>query len=163
VVTGRGDPAFLGNRSAFDVMFSGREAAGATTVVGVEVKYHEDMTQDPGKADNPRYGDVAIASGVFQDPDALALRDLPLRQIWFDHLLTLSMLGAGADRARFVLLAPAVNEAVVAVDVAYRAQLADPLTYGRRTVEEIAAVVREVSGPGWADRFTERYLRATPS
>jgi hypothetical protein len=158
---GRGDVAFLGNRSAFDVVLSGHDSAGRSTVVGVEVKYHEDLTQDPGDPGNVRYGEVAAAAGVFRDPNAAALRALPLRQIWFDHLLALSMIGASADRARFVLLAPAANPAATAVDAAYRAQLSDALTYERRTLEEVAAVVRQCAGPGWADQFTKRYLLPT--
>lgn len=158
---GRGDTAFLGNRSAFDVVLTGRDPAGQRTVVGVEVKYHENLTQDPGNPGNPRYGEVAAAAGVFRDPEAEDLRALPLRQVWFDHLLAL-MVGADVDRARFVLLAPATNPAATAVDVAYRAQLSNALSYERRTLEEVAAVVRQHSGPGWADDFTARYLVPTP-
>lgn len=159
---GRSDRAFLGNRSAFDVVITGRDPAGRSALVGIEVKYHEDMTQDPGKPDNPRYGEVATASGVFRDPNAPALRQLPLRQIWFDHLLALSTIGAGTARARFVLLAPAINPAATAVDAAYREHLVDALTYERRSLEEVAAVVRWCAGPGWADQFAERYLAPTP-
>jgi hypothetical protein len=141
---GRGSRRYLANRSAFDVALIGRDASGARTCVGIEVKYHEDLTQDPGSPDNPRYLEVAAASGVFHDPAAPALQALPLRQIWFDHLLALSMTGDVPDdfaRTRFVLLAPAINSAAVAVDVAYRAHLRDSLTYERRALEEVVAVI----------------------
>jgi hypothetical protein len=158
---GRGDPRYLANRSAFDVALFGHDADGRRTCVGVEVKYHEDLTQDPGSADNPRYAEVAEGSGVFRDPAADALRALPLRQIWFDHLLALSMLEDGPDRfrgVRFVLLAPAINAAAVVVDVAYRRQLSDALTYERRTLEEVAAVVAAATDGRWIDDFAARYL-----
>jgi hypothetical protein len=161
---GRGSRRYLANRSAFDVALIGRDASGARTCVGIEVKYHEDLTQDPGSPDNPRYLEVAAASGVFHDPAAPALQALPLRQIWFDHLLALSMTGDEPDdfaRTRFVLLAPAINSAAVAVDVAYRAHLRDSLTYERRALEEVVAVIATTTDASWVSDFASRYLRAT--
>ncbi|MCF6508709.1 hypothetical protein E9549_15035 [Blastococcus sp. MG754426] len=160
---GRADPQFLGNRSAFDVAWLCRDRTGTATCVGIEVKYHEDLSQDPGSPDSPRYSAVAAASGVFRDPDEPALRALPLRQIWFDHLLALSMTrGDGpVARSRFVLLAPAINEAVNAVDVRYRSLLRDALTYERRTLEELTAVMAAVTSADWIRSFQRRYL--TPS
>lgn len=161
---GRGDPRYLDNRSAFDVAFVGRSADGVRACVGIEVKYHEDMTQDPGSAANPRYGEVARASGVFRDPDEPALRARTLKQVWFDHLLALSMPGDGPDavqRVRFVLLAPAINPEAAAVDVRYRAYLADALTYERRTLEEVAAVIGACTDAPWIEAFSTRYLRSS--
>lgn len=157
---GRGDSKFLANRSAFDVAFGGRDTEGRRTLVGVEVKYHEDMRQDPGPATHPRYSEVARASGAFVDPDSPALRAKPLKQLWFDHLLALSMVDVTVDRARFVLLAPDANPAATAVDKQYREHVADTATYERRGMEEVAASVRAVVGPGWPDLFTQRYLTA---
>lgn len=50
---GRGDRAFLGNKSAFDVVIAGRDPAGRNALVGIEVKYHENMTQDPASQTTP--------------------------------------------------------------------------------------------------------------
>jgi hypothetical protein len=161
---GRGDSRFLGNRSAFDVALLCRDKTGASTCVGIEVKYHEDMTQDPGAPTNPRYSAVAASSGVFRDPEDHALRALPLRQIWFDHLLALSLVGDDADqftRCRFVLLAPAINEAAVAVDTLYRRQLQDALTYERKTLEEVIAVIGTVIDAPWVSAFGRRYLASS--
>ena len=158
---GRGDVRFLGNRSAFDVAWFCRDAADQATFIGTEVKYHEDMTQDPGSPQHPRYDAVAAASGVFRDADEPALRARPLRQIWFDHLLALSMLGDGADRvarSRFVLLAPATNEAVLGVDAAYRQHLRDALTYEYRTMEDVVAVLATCVNADWVGAFEHRYL-----
>jgi hypothetical protein len=124
------------------------------------------MTQDPGSPGNPRYSAVAAASGVFRDPEEPAFRVLPLRQIWFDHLLALSM--AASDdglvaRSRFVLLAPAINEAVNAVDVRYRRHLQDALTYERRTLEEVTAVMRTYTDADWISAFERRYLAPSTS
>jgi hypothetical protein len=161
---GRRDERYLGNLSAFDVAVWGHDASGQSAFVGIEVKYHEDMTQDPGSPDKPRYTEVAGASSVFRDPDAPALRARPLRQLWFDHLLALSMLGNGDGRfgrSRFVLLAPAINRPVAEVDALYRAHLADALTYERRTLEEIVAVIDGFTDEPWVSDFQRRYLRPT--
>jgi len=163
---GRRDPRYLGNRSAFDVALMGRDGAGSVTCVGIEVKYHENMTQDPGSPDNPRYSEVAAGAGVFRNPNAPELRALPLRQLWFDHLLALSLIddeATGISRARFVLLAPAINSAAAAVDAKYRNQLADALTYERRTLEEIVAVIRMYTNASWIDDFRRRYLESSDS
>jgi hypothetical protein len=134
------------------VAFVGSDVNGKPACVAIEVKYHEDLTQDPGSPHNPRCSEVAAASGVFHDPAAPALRELPLRQIWFDHLLALSMTADGPGafrRTRFVLLAPAVNVAAVSVDVAYRTHLRDALTYERRTLEEVVVVMAAVTNASW--------------
>jgi hypothetical protein len=161
---GRGDRRYLANRSAFDVALICRDAAGRQTCVGIEVKYHENFRQDPGAADNPRYSEVATASGVFRDPDEPALRGLPLRQIWFDHLLALSMVGEQTDataRARFVVLAMAINPVAIAVDARYRQHLTDALTYERRTLEEVTTVIAALTGAAWVSDFRDRYLTGT--
>ncbi len=163
---GRGDPRFLGNRSAFDVAWLCRDRSGAPTLVGIEVKYHEDMTQDPGSpGQNPRYSAVAASSGAFREPEDPALQALPLRQVWFDHLLALSMTGPGGlvTHSRFVLLAPAINEAASSVDVRYRRHLQDALTYERRTLEEVAAVIASSTAADWIAAFQQRYLTPTTS
>jgi len=159
---GRGDPRFLDNRSAFDVALVATDPDGRAVCVGIEVKYHEDMTQDPGSAVAPRYAEVARAAAAFRDPEAPELRSRQLRQLWFDHLLALSMVEAGeVRRTRFVVLAPAANPAVTAADARYRRHLSDALTYERRTLEEVAAVIAGLTGAQWVRDFCARYLEPT--
>lgn len=161
---GRGDRRFLGNRSAFDVALAAVDTTGRPTLVGIEVKYHEDLTQDPGPPRSDRYDQVARTSGVFRDPDDAALRALPLRQLWLDHLLALSMVGDDPDQvaaARFVVLAPASNPAVTAADVRYRRLLSDVLTYERRTLEEVVEVIAASTTAQWVRDFRARYLAPT--
>lgn len=91
---GRGDPRYLGNRSAHDVLVRYRSPSGATGFLGVEVKYHENL-RVKAATHKPRYDEVAEAAGCFR-PDALEeLRHPPLQQLWLDHLLALSMVQAG--------------------------------------------------------------------
>lgn len=158
---GRQDVRFLDNRSAFDVALVGVDPQGHSVCVGIEVKYHEDMTQDPGPATKARYAEVAHLSGVFSNPDDPELRAQPLRQLWLDHLLALSMREPGrgqVDRARFVVLAPAANPAVAAADVRYRRLLCDALTYERMTMHEVVAVVASLTDAQWVNNFRMRYL-----
>lgn len=100
-------------------------------------------------------------SGSVAYPDAAALRAQPLKQVWFDHLLALSMIGVTVDRAKFVLLAPDANPAATAVDSLYRTHVMEATTYERRSLEEVAGVVRQAAGPGWPHHFTLRYLTPT--
>jgi hypothetical protein len=74
------------------------------------------------------------------------------------------MVGDGADRverSRFVLLAPAINAAATAVDAAYRGHLREALTYERRTLEEVTAVMAGVIDAEWLTDFNRRYLAST--
>jgi hypothetical protein len=52
---GRGDARYTANRSAFDV-FIGYEGPGGRGFLGIEVKYHEDLTGRPARDDEGRYG-----------------------------------------------------------------------------------------------------------
>jgi hypothetical protein len=88
---GRGDPAYLGNRTAFDAYLEHTTPQGGQGFIGIEVKYHESLQVAPAEI-RDRIGDVARASGLFGEPDWRALAEPPLQQVWFDHLLALSML-----------------------------------------------------------------------
>ena len=66
-------------------------------------------------------------------------------------------------RARFVLLAPAINEAALTVDTRYRRHLHDALTYERRTLEEVVAVLGAYIDAAWVGAFHRRYLTSTAS
>ena len=60
-----------------------------------------------------------------------------------------------------MLLAPAINAAVASVDTRYRRHLRDALTYERRTIEEVTAVISAHTDEAWIRDFGRRYL--TPS
>ena len=111
---GRREPRYLGNRTAFDVYLEHTVPGGGEGFIGIEVKYHEGFEVDAAE-NRGRVLDVARASGVFSDEAISALQVPPLQQVWFDHLLALSMLEAEADRwgtnGLFVFLHPVANEA----------------------------------------------------
>lgn len=157
---GRGNPNYLGNRTAFDVYLEHTRPDGGAGFIGIEIKYHENL-QVSAADTRPRIGEVAEASGVFR-PDSLdALSRPPLQQVWFDHLLALSMLQAdGWDSGLFVLLHPTANPRCYVVSDAYEAHLQDASTYQRLTLEEFVAVARlESGGAQWAVDLHDRYVR----
>ncbi|QYG95222.1 hypothetical protein HC251_24185 [Iamia sp. SCSIO 61187] len=159
---GRGDPAYLGNRSAFDVAFLLDLGGGRRGIVGVETKYHEWAKPEVPRPDNAeRYREVTERSGAFVDdiPARIGEDDRALVQVWLDHLLLLSMLqhpSAGWDWGRFVILHPAGNVSFDDAIARYRALLVDDATFDRRTLEQVVAspdLRRSV-----ADPFAARYL-----
>jgi hypothetical protein len=76
---GRGDPRYTGDRSAFDVFVEHATPSGARGFVGIEVKYHEGLTE-AASSHKPRYD--ALADAMLEDRylgwskiDALLARD----------------------------------------------------------------------------------------
>lgn len=98
------------------------------------------------------------------DSNLAALGALPLGQLWRDHLIALSVLEPGpgqVDSVLIVVLAPASNPAVTAAEARYRRLLPHALTFERRTLEEVVAVVASVSDARWVRDFRHRYLDPT--
>ena len=158
---GRGDEAYLGNRTAFDVYLEHTVPGGGGGFIGIEVKYHERL--DTGRADNRgRPTEVARRSGLFDEATLEVLDRPPLQQLWFDHLLALSMLQQ--DDARwggnglFVLLHPAANEPCYAVAADYQRLLRRTDSFQRLTLEEMVGVLRLVDDRDWVEAFHDRYL-----
>ena len=52
---GRGDERFTGDHSAFDVFVAYETDRGAAAFLGIEVKYHEGLTERPSST--PRFHD----------------------------------------------------------------------------------------------------------
>jgi hypothetical protein len=160
---GRGEERYLGNRTAFDAYLEhtvpggGKEAEG---FIGFEVKYHEDLGDAPKEA-RQRLLEVALDAGLFKAGSLAALRQRPLWQIWFDHLLVHAMLQADAPRWKhglFVVLHPAINEACYRALGRYESHLSSRDTFQRMTLEEAVAALQATSGAAWVEAFRERYL-----
>lgn len=155
---GRGDPAYTGDRSAFDVFVEYSTTGGKTGFLGVEVKYHENLV---GKAATlrERYEAVAATSGAFR-PDRLAdLRVQPLQQIWRDHLLACSVLQHGDyDEGAFVFLYPRGNTHCGQAVEQYRACLARDDTFRAWTLEDAWKAASSCLGEEWGKVFFDRYL-----
>ncbi len=156
---GRGDPTYLGNRSAFDVAIFTTTPTGGSGFIGIEVKYHENL-RVKAATHKERYDEVASRSKVFDDEHLPALCTPPLQQIWLDHLLALSMLQAtdGYDDGLFVFLYPAGNERCENVSSAYADCLTDTHTFQRLTLESTVAALHETCDAPWVEAFADRYL-----
>lgn len=157
---GRGDERFTGDRSAFDVFVRYADPAGRDGFVGIEVKYHESLKDQPAKL-RPRYEAVADSSGTFKDEAREQLRAKPLQQIWRDHLLAESMLLAdpGWASGLFVFLYPEQNEACASAVNSYQRCLQKDDTFAAWTLEALTERIAAEGAGAWVDTFSSRYLR----
>lgn len=157
---GRGDLAFTGDNSAFDVFFEHRTPEDKLGFIGIEVKYHEDLGVK--EADHKdRYDEVAAKMGCFRKEklDSLALR--PLEQIWRDHLLLGSMLEDSAtwSTGLYVFLYPQDNEPCARAAAEYRACLTPgATTFEALTLERLLDVIERHASGTWARDVRDRYL-----
>ena len=123
---------YLNDGTAFDTYFQIKLLNGGTCGIGVEVKYTE-QDYPIGKTEavnvkNPQspYWKTARASGCFVNPDDEIFGTDPLRQIWRNHLLGLSMVEHGdIDEFYSVTLFPDGNDHFHKVLPQYIAQLTD--------------------------------------
>jgi hypothetical protein len=158
---GRRDVKYLGNRTAFDVYIEHTAPGGGESFIGIEVKYHENLEVKPAEG-RDRVIEVARRSGIFADDSLASLNEPPLQQLWFDHLLALSMLQA--DEARwhgrglYVLLHPVANEACYRVAHEYQRHLLDRSTFERLSLEEAVAALQAKADAPWVEAFYRRYL-----
>ena len=153
---GRWDPAYLDNGTAADVLLRHTTPTGGQGVIGIETKYHEDLSGEPARH-KARYEEVAAASGAFRDVDLSGLQSPPLQQIWLDHLLVLAMKATdGLDSVLHLLVHPRDNAAVAEAAEAYAEQVVDG-SFQSLALEEVCDAVA-VEDPGHAQAFRHRYL-----
>ncbi|WP_242538456.1 PGN_0703 family putative restriction endonuclease [Trinickia acidisoli] len=159
---GRGDPTFTHDYTTFDVFVTCTTPQGGNGFIAIEVKYTETMTE-PIATLRPRYEELSRASGIYSDPDALALRGSPLQQLWREHLLSQSMIDTGAYASgRFVVMYPRQNVHCAAAVNAYQRQLAprEPKAAAFQVVTLDACVnaLRAAGDDELAMAFHQRYL-----
>lgn len=151
----------LDGHSAFDVHLEHTVPGGRAGFIGFTVTYHENLEVAPVR-NQPKAEEVARASGLFVDGSLPALREPPLQQVWFDHLLALAVLQADTDRwagnGLLVFLHPVANTASYRVVDAYRRRLLGSRTFQRTSLEEVVAALQLTSGAPWVDAFHHRYL-----
>lgn len=157
---GRGDLNYTGNRSAFDI-FVDYDGDRGRSFLGIEVKYHGDLTGKAASDNDGRYPEIAAKHGVFHEEAIADLSRLPLQQIWLDHLLALQMIGKvddGWDTGTFVLLYPVGNTACADAAVAYERCLTDRMTFDARTLDELTQAARLATTDPWPRDVHARYL-----
>lgn len=155
---GRGEMRYTDDHSAFDVCVWFDTPRGTTGFVGIEVKYHENLSEQAGRH-RPRYDDVAATMACFKPTSLPELRHRPLQQIWRDHML------AGAYRAVdefeegvFAYLYPAANQACANAVTAYTSHLTSLETFFDWTLEAFTNCVSSYTDESWIDAFVDRYL-----
>jgi len=162
---GRGDHTYLGTKTAFDVYLEHTTPEKGRGFIGIEVKYHEDLRVKAAKV-TATVQKAAAASNAFVDPRSAELQRPPLQQLWFDHLLVLSMLQAEAgtwgENGLYVVMHPVANQACYAVLGAYERQLKRPSTFQRLTLEEAVASLQLTVSRPWVDELYRRYLDPNP-
>jgi hypothetical protein len=156
---GRGDSKYLGNRSAFDAYIEHTTPEGGLGMIGVEVKYHENLRQRAGEL-RERARQVAERAELGVDLEDGRWHHAPLNQLLLDHLLALSIQQADPkwSSVQFVLLYPAENRRCRAAAEAYEKQIRRPETFRSLTLEEVVASIRLQSERDWIRDFFTRYL-----
>lgn len=161
----RSDPAYTGDRTAFDVLVRCTTPAGGHGFLAIEVKY----TEAPGGAaclSSPHLDALSRAAGLYADPGSPVLRGGVLGQFWRQQLLAHAMLARGLyDEGRVVVIAPAPNRECWQATRLYAAQLANPEPAARFeaiTLEQVVAALAEAGAELTAMRLVERYLDLAP-
>ena len=158
VSPGRGDPAYTGDKSAFDVFVEHTTPEGGRGFLGIEVKYHEGLG-DKAAGHRARYDELADAMGCFEPGRRQDLQRKPLQQIWRDHLLAGAVrLVDGYDDGQFVFLSPAGNPRCASAVADYAACLTRQDSFDAWTLERLVAVIGRHSDAAWVDAVHRRYL-----
>ncbi|MBX3203594.1 MAG: hypothetical protein KF764_00935 [Labilithrix sp.] len=156
---GRSSPKYTHDRTAFDVYVEHTTPRGGRGFIGIEVKYHEALTDAPAEH-RPRYDEVTKAMGCFKPELVAGLRRKPVEQIWRDHMLAGSMLLASSEweTGLYVFLYPEDNEPCRAAVQLYREYLSDVRTFDCVSLERLTDVIGAETDASWIRDVRRRYL-----
>jgi hypothetical protein len=157
---GRSSAQFTGDRTAFDAYLEHTTPSGGRGFVGVEVKYHEALTDQPA-AHRPRYDELTRAMGCFKPESFRALGQKPVEQLWRDHMLAGAMLldrSANWDTGLYVFLYPEGNAACHRAVQSYGSHLSDTRSFCPLTLEALVTTLESVAESAWTLELRERYL-----
>ncbi len=164
---GRGDPAFLGDYTAFDVFVQGTAANGAPAFLAIEVKYAETLRQQQRRSASLRYRELTLEYALHCDPADPGLFSEPMAQLTAEHLLAAVIrdrLGRDAIGA-FVTIAPAANrEAWIAIELYMRSvnSATTPVPFKPITLEAAIELIGATVDADLANRLVERYTDFGP-
>jgi hypothetical protein len=157
---GRSAAQFTGDRTAFDAYVEHTTPGGGRGFVGIEVKYHEALTDKPA-AHRPRYDELTRAMGCFK-PDAFReLGRKPVEQLWRDHMLAGAMLldtSAGWESGLYVFLYPEDNAACRRAVHLYGSHLSHTRSFCPLTLEVLVTALEAVADSAWTKELRDRYL-----
>jgi hypothetical protein len=163
---GRGDNKFTGDHSAFDV-FIEYNRGKTIGFIGIEVKYAESLKEETQKTatatfkkHEPEYKRLTNPD-IFK-PDAIEiLKQVPLSQIWRDHLLSIATRTI-YDEGFFVFLFPSKNEQCQNGVDDYKKYLSstdeEKTGFYPRHLEDFVNALTEILPADWTKELKERYI-----
>jgi hypothetical protein len=156
---GRSSARYTADRTAFDVYVEHTTHRGGRGFIGLEVKYHEALTDAPAEH-RPRYDEVTKAMGCFKPELVAGLRRKPIEQIWRDHILAGSMLLASSEweTGLYVFLYPEDNQRCRTAVQLYREFLSNAQTFESVTLEAVVATIASETNASWIEEVRGRYL-----
>lgn len=159
---GRGNPDFTEDYTAFDVLVTCTTVDGESGFIAIEVKYSETMGEPIGTL-RPRYEELSNRVGLYNAPDAPALRASPLQQLWREHMLSRTMIDSETySTGRFIVIYPKQNHQCAGAVKSYQKQLVSsaPAVSGFQavTLEDCVATFRAIGDHETANALHGRYL-----
>lgn len=155
---GRGDEKYTGDRSAFDEYITYQTPTGGKGFLGIEVKYHENLSVEVA-AHRDRYDEVAQIMGCFSPETLNDLKQQPLQQIWRDHLLAgIHKHIDSFEEVAFVFLYPKDNPHCAEAVQVYQKRLNNPESFLACTLEDVVEAIRQHTDRAWITKFVDRYL-----
>ncbi len=162
---GRGDPAFLGDGTAFDLFVSGAAVDGSPAFIAVEVKYAETMHQ-PLRGARQRYRELLLEQHLHARPEAPILVAETLAQFTAEHLMAALIRDRMGRKARglFVVIAPAQNREVWDAIELYASHVRHdaPVAFGAITLDTVIEAIEQIEQDHLAARLRARYTDFTP-
>lgn len=163
---GRGNRNYTGDHSAFDV-FMEYSNAGKNGFIGIEVKYAESLTEETQEKASETFlkhqkeYTRLTNSQTFKQNSIESLKEIPLSQIWRDHLLSIAHL-KDYDEGFFVFLFPKENiQCQNGVD-SYKKYLISETEeqsgFYPRYLDDFIRTLRYLHNNDWTKELEERYL-----
>lgn len=155
---GRKNPGYTNDGTAFDVYMECETVRFKKFGVGIEVKYHENLADDPAKH-KVEYDAIADWMQCFRPEKRAKLKQRPLEQIWRDHLLLGSMIRQrDIENGVSVVLYPKDNKVCGDAIQSYIECLSDRSTFDVWTLENFVETLKSRSDAPWIVAFEDRYL-----
>jgi hypothetical protein len=164
---GRRDERFTGDNTAFDLVATVTTPRGTRAFVGIEVKFAESMKYQV-RPIAERINQLADQAQLHRDPRGSALRQVPLEQLFRQHLLATTMIGNNGpyQEGTFLLIAPEQNRDVTRAAQTYRAHLRDDheavVPFRQVTVEACIKAIGKAGDTALAAALHERYADFDP-
>jgi hypothetical protein len=163
---GRGNIDYTGDHSAFDV-FLEYSNAGKNGFIGIEVKYSESLNEEPKEKANETFlkhqkeYTRLTNSQTFKQNSIESLKEIPLSQIWRNHLLSIAHL-KDYDEGFFVFLFPKENSHCQNGVDEYKKHLVSETEeqsgFYARYLDDFIRTLRSLHNTNWAGELEERYL-----